>query len=293
MMSGDDSELVRFLSVRFATEEVSLDRLDTDCVSHAYRGTIGGETYFVKWGENDSVRATAFLRVATTDLVVRPLDGFPARLGCGWVNVYPWRETVRVAPERMTETQFASFVAAADELFEALQVVPPEAVGPELDAPGLRSALRAYAERHPLAKLILRSLLSLQDHEILFPPEMPRAVIHGDFHCGNFGFSGEELTFFYDFDLLRTGSRVEDIVFLFADRVKRKAGGREGARILAKRLQMLKNRMGRPDGEWRIALNRLRLYAAMRLVERHPDRLRTAWTVLRRDRRLACLQEMM
>lgn len=285
-MPGDDAELVRFLSAHFATGAVSLVRLNTDCVSRAYRGTIDGRTLFVKWGENDSACATAFLRAVTTDLVARPLEGFPVRLGPGWVNVYPWREMTHVAPERMTDGQFASFLTRYDELFTALQSTPREVVAPALDAKVLREKVRAYVVWHPFARGLLKPLISLSDEEIEFPQSTPRVVIHGDFHCGNFGFTNEDLSFFCDFDLLRIGAQVEDLVFLFADRIKRKADGRQGAYLLARRLRKLVAQTGRPVVEWLIAVNRLRLYAAARLIDRHPDRLRTAWTVFRRDRRL-------
>lgn len=288
-MSGDDSELVRFLSAHFATGAVALVRLESDCVSRVYRGTIGGQTLFVKWGENDSACATAFLRTATTDLVARPLEGFPVCLGPGWVNVYPWRETTRVAPERMTDRQFESFLTRYDELFAALQTTPREAVAPTLDAKALREKVRAYVARHPLARGLLKSLVSLRDEEIDFPASTPLVIIHGDFHCGNFGFTGENLSFFCDFDLLRIGAQVEDLVFLFADRLKRRAGGRQGRAVLVRRLRHLFGRLDRPVHEWRIAVNRLRLYAAVRLIDRHPERLRAAWTVRRRDRRLTDL----
>lgn len=283
---ADDKELAAFLALRLQVERVALRRLDRDCVSRAYLANAEGRMLFVKWGENDGSRANAFLGAVENPFLIKPLAGFPC-LCCGlWVHVFDWRVFTRLNLEDMSDMQFQSFWRKYLELFALLQQTPSVAVSAPRDGSVLRNELLRYVKRVPLARWVLRSLVSLVDEDCVFSSQTPRVVVHGDFHCGNCGFCGDELSVFLDFDLLAYGAQVEDLVFMVAERVKRFRRGDRALGGVWMRFRQMVKLSGRPTAEWRIAVNAFRLYSAVRLIERHPNQLRAAFNAWRRDCRL-------
>ena len=276
------AELERRLDVR----GIRLERLQSNCVSKAYRAMLpDGQVLFTKLAKVDSAKTRAFLRaVPVSPILPQTIEAGAFSLDGRWVSTYVWRESEHVPLERMNDAQFEAFWTAYRQLQPLLQKAP--AVDPRIDCEAQMDKIRAYAARFPLCGRLLAPLLSLRREDYVHSASTPEVTIHGDFHVGNFGFTGDEFAYFCDFDLMARGAEVDDFAFLFAERMKRFDMGRKGFVRLGERLRRLVARAGRPVAEWRVAFNILRVRAAARLISRHPDRRRTVLNVLSRDRRL-------
>lgn len=283
------TELERRLDVR----GIRLERLQSNCVSKAYRATLpDGRVLFTKLAKVDSAKTRAFLGTASpSPILPEPIEAGAFQLDGRWVSTYVWRESEHVPLERMNDAQFEAFWTACRQLQPLLQKAP--AVDPRIDCEALMDGIRAYAARFPLCGRLLAPLLSLRREDYVHSAATPEVTIHGDFHVGNFGFAGDAFAYFCDFDLMARGAEVDDLAFLLAERMKRFDMGRKGFVRLGERLRQLVVRAERPVAEWRVALNILRIRAAARLISRHPDRRRTVLNVLSRDRRLRKLLHLL
>ena len=281
------------LEQRLGVRGIRLERLQSNCVSKAYRATLpDGRMLFTKLAKVDSAKTRAFLRAAPpSPILPEPIEAGAFRMDGRWVSTYVWRESEHVPMERMNDAQFEAFWTACRQLQPLLQRAP--VVDPRIDCAALMDGIRAYAARFPLCGRLLAPLLSLRREDYVHSEKTPEVTIHGDFHVGNFGFTGDEFAYFCDFDLMARGAEVDDFAFLFAERMKRFDMGRKGFVRLGERLRQLVARAGRPVAEWRVALNILRVRAAARLISRHPDRRRTVLNVLSRDRRLRKLLRLL
>ena len=282
------AELERRLDLR----GVRLERLQSNCVSKAYRATLpDGRMFFTKLAKVDSAKTRAFLRTASpSPILPESIEAGAFQLDGFWVSTYVWRESEHVPLERMNDAQFEAFWTACRSLRPLLQKAP--VVDPRIDCEALMDGIRAYAARFPLCGRLLAPLLSLRREDYVHSDSTPEVTIHGDFHVGNFGFAGDAFAYFCDFDLMARGAEVDDLAFLVAERMKRFDMGRKGFVRLGERLLQLVARAGRPVAEWRVALNILRVRAAARLISRHPDRRRTVLNVLSRDWRLRRLLDL-
>ncbi len=285
----EEAALAVELEIRMGEPSIRLMRIQSNCVSKAYRAMRpDGSVFFTKWSRVDSAKALGFLSAVQPDPILpQPIRGGIFAFCGGWVTSYVWRESTSVSLERMTDAQFSAFCTAYRRLVRALQSAPE--VGAQVDGDALMARIRAYARQFPLLKGLLASLLSLQHEDYAYPEDTPQVVIHGDLHAGNFGFVGDEFQFFCDFDLLARGSEVDDLAFLLSEEVRRSGMSRSGVSRLLHRRDRLIQLVGRPLGDWRVALNRLRLRMADKLIARHPHTVRTMWNVLVRDRRLRVL----
>ncbi len=288
----DESTLAAELEARMGERGIRLARIQSNCVSKAYKATrADGTFFFTKWARVDSAKTLGFLAAVRTDPILpQPIRSGTFAFCGGWVSSYVWRESAPVPVERMTDAQFDSFCRAYRRLAHVLQQAPGP-LGEPTDGDALMSDVRAFADRFPLLKGLLSSLLSLRRTDYTYPADTPKVVIHGDFHVGNFGFVGDEFQVFYDFDLLTRGSEVDDLAFLLTERTRRSGMSRRDVSRLRNRRNQLIELVGRPVGEWRVAFNLCRLRMAVKLIERHPRRVRTMWNVLVRDRRLRVLLE--
>ena len=269
----------------------ALVRLDgCDCVSKVYGAELAdGRKVFAKLSHETTVgRTVAFLKVCPPTRLVSRLLVDPVFEDGEWAFAFEWRPAVRIPVCRMNDRQFDSFRCELQTFYGLLQTAPD--VGCVRDGGGLHGEIVAYVRRHPLARFILGPLMAMCAEDLVFPSDEPKAVIHGDFHSGNFGFSGDALEAFYDFDLLRRGSPLEDLAFLMTEEVKRGIGANDFRRLVARSRQLVAE-SGRPLAAWRVAFNQARLWEAVKLVRRHPDRLRTSLNVARRDRRFVRLMK--
>lgn len=279
-------EMREELERRLGAGGIRLERLRSNCVSKAFRATLpDGRVFFTKLAKVDSTKTRAFLRAAPpSPILPESVETGAFQLDGRWVSTYAWRESEHVPLERMNDAQFEAFWTAYRQLLPLLQKAP--VVDPRIDCEALMDDIRAYATRFPLCGCLLAPLLSLRLDDYVHSSATPEVTIHGDFHVGNFGFTGDEFAYFCDFDLMARGAEVDDLAFLIAERMKRFDMGRKGFVRLGERFRQLVARAGRPVAEWRVALNILRVRAAARLISRHPDRRRTVLNVLSRDRRL-------
>ena len=274
------------LERRLGVGGIRFERLQSNCVSKAYRATLSdGRVLFTKLAKVDSTKTRAFLRAAQpSPILPESVETGAFQLDGRWVSTYAWRESEHVPLERMNDAQFEAFWTAYRQLLPLLQKAP--VVDPRIDCEALMDEIRAYAARFPLCGRLLAPLLSLRREDYVHSAATPEVTIHGDFHVGNFGFTADEFAYFCDFDLMARGAEVDDLAFLIAERMKRFDMGRKGFVRLGERIRQLVALAGRPVAEWRVALNILRIRAAARLILRHPSRRRTVLNVLSRDRRL-------
>mgnify|MGYP002521897534 CR=1 FL=1 len=285
----EEPALIAELEARMGEPGIRLMRIQPNCVSKAYWAMRpDGSAFFTKWSRVDGVKALGFLSAVPPDPILpQPIKRGTFAFCGGWVTSYVRRESTSVSLERMTDAQFSAFCTAYRRLVRALQSAPE--VGAQVEGDALMARIRAYARQFPLLKGLLSGLLSLKRTDYAYPEDTPQVVIHGDLHAGNFGFVGDAFQFFCDFDLLARGREVDDLAFLLCEEVRRSGMSRSGVSRLLHRRDQLILLVGRPLGDWRVALNLLRLRMADKLIARHPQTARTMWNVLVRDRRLRVL----
>ena len=270
---------------------LSLRRLTaTGCVSKVYRALLAdGRTVFAKSAEEQHARTVDFLASVHDCRLVTAMLVKPQPCGGRWISAQAWCEARHIPLSEMSEAQFASFERGFGELRTLLQRATE--VDAPIDGEALSGEVEAYRRRHPLARWILPLSFRGDATPFAYPVGVGGEVIHGDFHAENFGFSGDEMSVVYDFDLIRRGSYAEDLAFLALENVKRSGLSRAGRQRLVTRMRKLIADSGRSLDEWRTAFNRIRLVAVVKLIRRHPDRLRTAILVARRDRRFTAMME--
>lgn len=301
---GDDIRLEGFLRERLGDARLTLERRPLDCISRVYRARCSdGRSLFVKWGFADAPCAVELVRRNPGHrLLPRRVVADDLRFGDRPVFVFEWRDARQIPVERMTDAQFASFVAAKDELsailnepgmagymreYAASRPRDPDVRGPAADPADCLETVRKYAAMHPFAGRLLAPLLALGPEDVRRRDGARLAVNHGDLHPGNFGFEGDEVSVFFDFDNLAFEYPVEDFARVFAESARKSGLAAHPLlrRRLFERFRALASARGEPD-EWRFAVNRFRLYFARNSLRRRMFGWRVALNVAARDRRL-------
>ena len=303
--SPEDERLERFLRQELDDEALVLERRDAPCISRIYHARSSeGRRLFVKWGFASAACAVEFLRrqaghpLLPERVLERELafEGHP-------VLVFAWREVRSIPVERMNDAQYASLLAARTELSALLNepgmvaymreyvartapTISADVRGPAVDPCDCLATVQAFAAAHPLVRWILRPLLSIDRESLRRVPGAPLSVNHGDFHAGNFGFSGDRLTAVFDFDNLAFEYPIEDMSRLFCESAIDSSLTRSQRRLLGTRFSEYVRQTNRPADEWRFAMNRFRLYYARNTLMRHFSQARVAVQVAARDRRL-------
>lgn len=198
-----------------------------------------------------------------------------------------WREAKTVFPEDMTAAQRQGLVDGCVRLSADLQTVPaftPIAASP-LAPERLYSTLVDYATRHPIASRLLTPLLSIPEAERTFGTR-PRAILHGDFHAKNFGFSGDTLSVVYDFDKLTQGLACGDLGNALMERFSCLGLSRDARRRLWAATRAIVAAAPWPREDFVITCNHIRLAFAARRIAKHPNSVWVAVDIARRDRRL-------
>lgn len=306
-----DVRLERFLRRELADDAFVLKRCPLACISKVYEAHGGdGRRYFVKWGFASAECSAEFLRrnaghpLLPEDRLGRSLafEGHP-------VTVSIWRDVTQVPIEQMSDAQYASLATAKAELSRLLNEpgmvaymkeyaaqlhVESGVRGPAVRPGDCLETVKAFAAAHPLVRWALRPLLAIGDDSLRRDPAIPIQVNHGDFHAGNFGFDGERVVAFFDFDNLALEYPIEDMVRLFSESVQDGAYRRHALlrRRLFDRFAKYVRSMDCAFPEWRFAINRLRLYYARNTLMRHFGQARVAFRVARRDRRLRTLLDI-
>ena len=284
----DDHTLAELLRSKLNAPGLTLVRLPVTCISKIYRADIPDRpSLCVKWGMVPDSKAIDFLRrFSPHPLLPRVLPDQPYALDGKPVYCFEWRSFRRVRFDQMSDAQFRSFLSEYRALFQMMQDFGQ--ADPPGDGAKWHREIVSYAERHPLSRFPLKSLLALGPSDFRRPANASLAVTHGDFHSGNFGFDGDRLSVFLDFDNLVYAYPVEDLACAFVD------GMRQGAlvghpfrrRRLARRIASVVRDSGQPPGAWIFAVNLLRLTLAAKTLSRHADCLRVAFNVAARDRRI-------
>lgn len=267
-----------------------LTPLGTKCTYPVFRGeTDGGRPVFVKVGTSDEWRRTVNLLGDVGGCGLFP--GFLTETRIEFhglaVFVMEWRESEVVYPEDMTERQIDSFADACARMSASLQGARDFAPlsGSQLAPELLYEDVARYARRHSVAGRMLKGILCIPAGERTFGSRQ-LAVVHGDFHAGNFGFSGEEFSSVFDFDRLTQGLACGDMTDALVERyscLSLPAGAR---RRLDAAVRRIVARTPWPREEFVISCNVARLRFAARRVRKHPDSAWVALDVLRRDRKI-------
>ena len=309
---ADDARLEALLRERLGDGGLALERRPADCISRVYRARLSsGQALFVKWGFASAACAAELLR-RNPGHPLLPERGFKddIRLDDRPVYLFAWRSVREIPVERMSDAQFEDFVSAWDRLSQTLNEPgmkaymsryaaesskrDPDVRGPAVDPLDCLDTVRRYAEMHHVAGRLLSPLLSLGPEELRRRDGAPLQVLHGDLHPGNFGFEGDRVAVFFDFDNLAFGYPIEDFARVFAESAKKSGLSlhpRQKSRLLARFRDMASAR-GTVE-EWRFALNRLRLYYARNSLRRKMSGWRVAFNVAARDHRLRALLRLL
>ena len=204
------------------------------------------------------------------------------------MSVYIFRQIASARIDEMTEAQFASFCSGCREVFDLMRG--------DVDLSGRRDydacleAARVLRGRGGFLRFLLRPLADLTREDYMYPLGTDMQLVHWDFTQKNFGFAGDALAMILDFDDLDTGSPVEPLAYLAAQSL-RGEGIRHGwRRRLVRRLQVLRDVFARPEAEWIVAFQRVRLRDAAFAFEKHPKGgWRVAFSLWRSDLRLRWL----
>ena len=268
-----------------------LTPLGKACTYPVFRGeAVGMPPVFVKVGTADEWRRTERLLadVGSCGLFPKLLPGSRVEYRGHAVFVMEWKATEIVYPEDMTERQADSFADACVKLSGVLQGARDFApvAGSPLAPECMHEDLVRYVRRHPVAGRLLKGLLSVPAAERTFGAR-PLAVVHGDFHAKNFGFSGDEFASVFDFDKLSQGLPCGDLTDALVERYSCLGLSASARRRLGAVARRIVARVPWPREEFVVSCNVARLRFAVRRVRKHPDSAWVAMDVLRRDRKIS------
>ena len=290
-MDAESKSRLEALVAKTLGRTYALTSLGVKCTFPVFKGAADGASpVFVKVGLKEEWHRTV---AALGDRRGNGL--FPALLtsspipfdGDRVVFLSEWREATTLFPENMTAAQRQGLVDGCVRLSDALQAVPtftPIAASP-LAPERLYSTLVDYAARHPVASRLLKPLLTIPESARTFGPR-PLAVLHGDFHAKNFGFSGDALSVVYDFDKLTQGLACGDLGNALMERFSCLGLSRAARRRLWIVAREIVSAAPWPREDFVITCNHIRLAFAARRIAKHPNSAWVAVDIARRDRRL-------
>ena len=275
-----------------------LRRLSARSTYPVFKGEAdGAPPVFVKLGRADEWRRTAnlFRDVGDFDLFARLMTEARIEFRGQSVFVTEWRDTRILYPEDMSDLQADDFTDACVRLSEALRnakdFVPLGTVsggeGSTLGMPpeAFYEEIVRYVKRHPLAGRLLRDLTAIPVAERTYASRT-LSVIHGDFHSKNFGFSGDRLAAVFDFEGLTQGLACGSLVNALVERYSLLSMPAAKRRRLDEVARRIFARQPWPREELAVVANVLRLQYAARRIRKHPASAWVAFDVLRRDRRI-------
>ena len=267
-----------------------LTPLGATCTFPVFKGEASGAPpVFVKVGTTDEWQRTADLLRDAGACGLFPKILPESRIDYhGYaVFVMEWKDTKVVYPEDMTERQADSLVDACVKLSDALQGV--REFSPVSDSPfapeRMYEEVLGYVRRHPFAGRLLKGLLSIPAEERTFGTRS-LAVIHGDFHAKNFGFSGDEFASVFDFDKLTQGLACGDLADALVERYSCLGLSASSRRRLDAVALRIVARAPWPREEFAVSCNIARLKFAVRRIRKHPNSAWVALDILRRDRKI-------
>lgn len=268
----------------------ALTPLGVKCTYPVFRGEADGVApVFVKVGPKEEwTRTVNLLReIGDCGFFSRFLTDAPIEYKGSAVFVMEWRDSRIVFPEDMSDRQAENFVAGCVKLSAALQKatdfipIATSSLAPEL----LYGDISRYVGRHRITGRLLKGLLDIPAAERTFGSR-PLAIIHGDFHSKNFGFSGDEFASVFDFDKLTQGLASMDLANALVERFSCLGLSAATRRRLAERTRYILSKAPWPREDFVIACNIVRLQFAVRRILKHPDSAWVALDILRRDRKI-------
>lgn len=255
--------------------------------SRTYRAESEGRRWFVKFPD-EGARMYPLLRAgaACPHLVKSAFDA-PVPFAGGFVTCLDWSPAETVPPEKWTDGQLESFVAAYASFSKVLNRTTD--VGAPEDDAAFFATISGYARRHPCVAWLLKPILDLPEDERTYRPGESLVVTHGDMHSGNYGFVGDRLAFFYDVDNILRGYATDDLAYTVLDRAQRLSVRGRGFTRCVEVLDRLMAHFGGSPREWRVGINRKRIRQAARKIAKRPDSVIPAIDIARHDRRAVML----
>lgn len=286
---ADPGELAATITAALG-RRYALTPLGVKCTYPVFRGEADGVApVFVKVGPGEEwTRTVNLLReIGDCGFFSRFLTDAPIEYNGSAVFIMDWRDSRIVFPEDMSDRQAESFVAGCVKLSVALQkatdFIP---IATSLLAPErLYGDISRYVGRHRITGRLLKGLLDIPAAERTFGSR-PLAIIHGDFHSKNFGFSGDEFASVFDFDKLTQGLASMDLANALVERFSCLGLSAATRRRLAERTRYILSKAPWPREDFVIACNIVRLQFAVRRILKHPDSAWVALDILRRDRKI-------
>lgn len=174
----------------FGTRFASFSRIHAGNSSRNYRATAyDGRSYFIKIAPADSI--AQLLDCHSSGSSVIPGVAFGGRTGkCGnlCLGALEWCEGRNIDPAEMSVAQIKSLVEKYQAFSDFLN--------------GMKGERRpAWTESLDFG--------------------IPQGTIHGDFHCCNYFFRGDEVVSFFDFEMMRRGWPTEDLLRVFLQALER------------------------------------------------------------------------
>lgn len=268
---------------RLEDPAVELSVLQSVGSSSTYLATSGGRRWFVKFPD-ESARMYPLLEAgADCPFLVKSAFRSPVPFADGYLTCLEWRPAEVVHPERWSDDQLESFMAAYAEFARILQRT--DDVGTPEDDSAFFAVIEDYVRHHPIRAFLLRPLLAIPGDERTYRAGEARVVTHGDLHSRNYGFKGSRFECFYDVDNILWGLAPDDLAYTVLDRAQRLSlGARDFGRCVAV-LRRLVARFGGSPREWRLCINRKRIRQAARKIAKRPHSILPALDIVRHDRR--------
>lgn len=277
------AELESFLREKLDAA-LSVELFDTESSKDVFRAVRGdGGLMFVKVVRSEqAARLKELSEGLRLPVVAKVYDIFPWR--DGWCVVcMEWQIGCHIPLEDLNERQLASLADVHLRLVAALK--PELEKLPPKDYAEVYATIEEFARRHPLARPILKPLLSIPPADRIAPEGLLRPI-HGDFHYLNYLFEGDGISAVMDFDKVRRDLPVWDIAYNLLRRYYKGRLDAAKTRALDANVRRLVSLLPYSRQEWKIALNDVRLLFAARRLKAHPKSFWTAFLVRSRDKAL-------
>lgn len=277
------AELESFLREKLDAA-LSVELFDTESSKDVFRAVRGdGGLMFVKVVRSEqAVRLKALSEKLAQPFVAKVYCVFPWR--DGWCVVcMEWQSGRHIPLEDLNEGQLQSLADVHLRLVAALK--PELELLPPKDYAEVYDTIADFARRHPLARPLLKPLLSIPPADRIAPAER-LCSIHGDFHYLNYLFEGDEISAVMDFDKVRRDLPAWDIAYNLLRRYYKGRLDAAKTQALDENVRRLVSLLPYSGQDWKVALNDIRLLFAARRLKAHPKSFWTAFLVRSRDKAL-------
>ena len=284
---GHIPALAEALSAHFGNVVFDLQPLKVTCSRPVFRAVATGrDPMFVKiTSAAEAERNLHFLSgVEACPLLPKPVLDEPFAFDGRAVVCLEWKTARRIEPEDMTDGEADSFLEGIRTLSAALGAASDAKPASGEDMPDAQyETVVGYARRHPLVARLISSLTELPEAERSYGTRS-LVPIHGDMHTRNYGFEDGRMSAVFDFDAPEMGLPCEDAAYPFIESIRQHALPEARKRRLRQIFRRLVRNSPWSPGDWRIAVNHVRLKIAANRIRKHPDSFLTAFDIAHRDR---------